>query len=373
MENFADKYGLDARSSMIMSQYVGMMPLFKRMEEVLSKELEHFLAQNNIYVTALETRVKTEESLAGKLDKKGFKYETIFDLTDIVGARVITFYTDEVDKIAAMVDRIFEVDWANSIDKRKMHQLDSFGYNSLHYICRIPKKMFFDPQYPEINEIRFELQMRTALQHVWATINHDIGYKTGIEIPVEHLRNINRLAGMLELADEQFSAIRQEFNDYRRRVQELVSSGNFNDVPLNGDTFRSYLELRPFDKLLKKIAAVNQAEIHNSSVTPYLNVLFDLGFKTLGEVDRMIHENSEDAYQLATFQLAMTDLDIISSTIAIQDLCEVYILKHGGGVDALTEMFDKVNGKSEGNSMRAESVVNAAKQLSFMNRKKLEK
>lgn len=366
-------YGLDIRECAILDSYRENRGVYEKLEKIVKETLQKAISDKGLYVTALESRIKTERSLAGKLSIKGSKYSTILDVTDIVGARVITFYNDEVDMISALVDKLYTIDWKNSVDKRKMHELDSFGYNSLHYICRIPKKMFFDPQYPEINEIRFELQMRTALQHVWATINHDIGYKTGIEIPVEHLRNINRLAGMLELADEQFSAIRQEFNDYRRRVQELVSSGNFNDVPLNGDTFRSYLELRPFDKLLKKIAAVNQAEIHNSSVTPYLNVLFDLGFKTLGEVDRMIHENSEDAYQLATFQLAMTDLDIISSTIAIQDLCEVYILKHGGGVNALTEMFDKVNGKSEGNSMRAESVVNAAKQLSFMNRKKLEK
>ncbi len=370
MDNWAKRYGLDEHCSAIMEQYDSYRPIYEIIERVVRSELKKWIDKNGIYVTAVETRIKTAKSLAGKLDKKGYKYDTVLDLTDIVGARVITFYTDEVDKIAAMADRLFDVDWQNSIDKRKMHQLDSFGYNSLHYICRVPKVLYDDPQYPEVNEIRFELQMRTALQHVWATIDHDIGYKTGVEIPVEHMRNINRLAGMLELADEQFSIIRTEINNYRRKVQDLVATGNFSEVPLNGDTYHSYLLLKPFEKLTKKIAAINQAEIHESSALPYFNVIHDFGFQTLADLDNMVKECSEDAYQLATYQLALTDIDIISSTVAIQDLCQVYILKNGGGVEGLEKMFEMINGRSENNKERARSVYNSARQLSFMHKKK---
>jgi hypothetical protein len=87
---------------------------------------------------------------------------------------------------------------------------------------------------------------------------HDIGYKSDVEIPIEYQRNMTRLAGMLELADEQFSHIRKEINGYRRTVQSMVANGNFNEVPLNGDTFRSFLKLRPFKKLADKIAAINE-------------------------------------------------------------------------------------------------------------------
>ena len=361
-------YGLDIHCLMILEQYRENMPVYKKMEEIVHGVLEESLKTQGIYINALETRVKTEKSLAGKLELKGSKYGGISDLTDIVGARVITFYIDEVDKIAALVDKVFDVDWKHSVDKRKMHELNTFGYSSLHYICRIPKERYFDPAMPQLNELRFELQMRTALQHVWATLDHDTGYKSGVEIPHEYLRNMNRLAGILELVDEQFSQMRSEINDYRRKVQSLVSDGHFEQVALDGDTFRSYLQIGPFDNLLHKIAAINQAEIHPSGIMPYLTVLQALGFKTLADVENLIKDYEEDAYELAAYQIAGTDIDIVSSTIALQDLLIVYILENGGGILGLKMVFDKINGESDYNLKRAEQIMDGAKNLKFMNK-----
>lgn len=368
MEDSVEKYGLDLHCTMMLEEYRATMPVFEKMKEIVCTELNNSIQAGGLYITAMESRIKTEKSLAGKLELKGSKYTSLTDITDILGARVITFYSDEVDKIAAMVERLFDIDWANSVDKRKMHELDSFGYNSLHYICRIPKSMYSDPAYPELNDYRFELQMRSAMQHVWATMYHDTGYKSGVEVPKEYLRNLNRLAGMLELADEQFCLIRTNINDYRRQVQSLVSSGRFEEVSLNGDTFRSYLQLHPFDKLNKRIAAINQAEIHEATVIPYLAALKALNFTTLGDVEKLIRDFSDDAYELAVYQLANTDLDIISSTVAIQDLIVVYVLEHDGGQLGLTHIFDVISGPSPYNKSRAERIVQATSNLKFMNK-----
>lgn len=368
MEESLDKYGLDLHCTMILEEYREAMPVFVKMMEIVRDQLSKCIAENNIYVTAVEARVKKESSLAGKLELKGAKYASLKDITDILGARIITFYTDEVDKIAALVDRVFEVDWATSVDKRKMHELNSFGYNSLHYICRIPKSVYHDPEMPLVNDFRFELQMRTALQHVWATMDHDTGYKSGMEVPKEYLRNLNRLAGMLELADEQFSQIRTSINDYRYKVQQLVSSGRFSEVPLNGDTFRSYLQIKPFDKLSKRIAALNQAEIHQASSMQYLQAFRGLGFKTLGDVEKLIADYSDDAYELSAFQIAGTDLDIISSTIAVQNILVVFILENGGGAIGLERLFTSINGENPYNAVRAKRLVETASGLHFMNK-----
>ena len=210
------------------------LPQLKQLEEQASNLLQEALREQDIQLNAFQHRVKTEESLTGKLEKKGYKYQTIYDITDLVGIRVVTYYTDDVDKVAAIAKKVFDIDWKNSVDKRK-HQLDSFGYLSLHYICYLKEG--------PLRKIPFEVQMRTALQHVWSAIEHDIGYKGAVKLPPEFVRQFSRLAGMLEMADDEFSRLRTTMTDYRRQVQSLVKSGHFTEVSLSTDSFRQFLEL----------------------------------------------------------------------------------------------------------------------------------
>ena len=357
---------LDMHCEMILDEYRDRLPIMNTIKEVALDLLRKTLKENGMPVTAVEGRVKTEKSLTGKLELKGNKYRTIDDITDIVGVRIITFFNDEVDKIAALTEQLFDIDWDNSVDKRKMLATDRFGYMSLHYICRIPQALYHDPQQPLVNQIRFELQMRTALQHVWATMQHDSGYKSEVEIPVEYQRSMSRLAGILELADEQFSRLRKEINDYRRNVQSLVASGDFDEVPLNGDTFRSYCDLRPFQRLANKIATINQAELYEDSPMPYYKVLHRLNMKTIGDVERMRIECSDGAYQLALIQLAGTGLDIVAYSVALQNLCIVKILKLGYGAAGLISMFDAIYGESDYNTQRAERIYQQASKINLV-------
>lgn len=173
----------------------------------------------------------------------------------------------------------------------------------------------------------------------------------------------------MELIDDEFSRLRIVLTDYRRQMLALVNSGQLADVPLSAETFRSYLELHPFDRLNKRIAAVNQAEIWPVSMMSYLRVLESFGLETLGDVQQFIDENSDDAHQLALSQLAITDLDILSSNTALQYLCLVYVLKHDGGRDGLISLFNRINGENDSNSMLADMMLEQARTLPFMQKK----
>ena len=361
----SEDYGLDLHGTMLLEDYRELVPVLERIKGIVLEQLRGCLQRGNLIVSGLEARVKTERSLAGKLELKGHKYKDITDITDLVGARIITFYSDEVDKIAALVDSLFEVDWDNSVDKRKLLGIDTFGYMSLHYICRIPKSLFFDESCPRINEIRFEVQMRTTLQHVWANMNHDTGYKSGVEVPTEYIRGLSRLAGLLELADIEFSRIRKELNDYRRKVEELVKDGSFQEISLNADTWRSYLALDPFARLNSRIATINQAEVQQLSGMPYLEPLRMMGLKTLGDVEEMRKNCSSRAYQLALHQIGGTDLDIIASTLGLQNICLVHAADLGGK-KAVEYFLECLEGPSKYHAATAENICGKLERIHNM-------
>ena len=341
----------------LLDAYHKELPRLEQLSEQASSLLQAALREQNIELNTFERRVKTEESLAGKLEKKGYKYRTLYDITDVVGIRVVTYYTDDVDKVAAIAKQIFDVDWKNSVDKRK-HQLNSFGYLSLHYICYLKEG--------PLRTIPFEIQMRTALQHVWSAIEHDIGYKGAVKLPPEFVRQFSRLAGMLEMADDEFSRLRTTMTEYRRQVQSLVKSGHFSEVSLSSDSFSQFLELKPFQRLNQRIAAVNQAEIFPAPMMHFLPILENFRFTNLDDVKQFIVENSDDAYQLAVSQLAITDLDILSESIGLQNLCLVYAIKHGSGLYGIKAIYDTINGEQESNTALAENILHLASQLPFM-------
>lgn len=354
------------KTEKIFDEYRLQLPILEKMGNLVATHLRSCFSEKHLQIVVVETRIKTEESLANKLELKGYKYQSISDITDILGVRVITYFSDEVDLVSALVEQMFDIDWKNSVDKRKTLEIDRFGYMSLHYICRIPESMYKDPEMPQLNQIRFELQMRSVLQHMWANMYHDMGYKSDVEVPVEYQRNMNRLAGMLELADEQFCQIRKEINDYRRNVQSLVASGNFDEVPLNGDTFRSYLELKPYRRLVEKIAATNQAKIHEDSLLPYYNVLKNMRMRSIGDLERLRNKYTEGAYQLTLLQLAGAGQDTVAYSVVLQNICIVAILKQGFGEAGVKRLFAILYGESEYNTQRAQHVFEQAQKINLV-------
>ena len=98
---------------------------FRIKTEFLLKDL---LADKLLGFHQISSRLKDKESLSKKiLRKQG--YSNIKDITDVVGCRIITYFEDEVDKVADIISKEFEIDDNNSIDKRKI-EFDRFGYLS---------------------------------------------------------------------------------------------------------------------------------------------------------------------------------------------------------------------------------------------------
>ena len=315
---------MDIHVKELLDDYAAQIETFHALKDFLVEFLRKIICvDSKLFVAGIEARVKAFESLEGKLNLKGYKYRTIEDITDLVGARVITFYSDHVDYIASLIEKYFEIDYDNSVDKRKIYDVDRFGYMSLHYICKVPKSLYYDEKYPKLND-----------------------YKSDVEVPKEYIRRLARLEGMLEIADDEFLVIRNEIDEYRKKIRSLVSKGEFKDISLNIDSYKNYLSLDPYKPLVNRIAGITGADVENVSYLRFYEILIDLGVKTLSEVEQMRIDNSEDAYKLSLAQLGGTDIDIISSSVAIQNILIIYALKQKKGKEYLTHLLDAISGRS---------------------------
>ncbi|MCW5802764.1 MAG: GTP pyrophosphokinase family protein [Deltaproteobacteria bacterium] len=205
----------------------------------------HLATDARLKLHSVTVRTKAPDSVAAKLARPDRTYARLWDVTDLVGLRVITYFEDGVDRVAELVEAHLPIDLRHSVDKRRAH--GRFGYRSLHYVCELR-----DPALPP--EARFEIQVRTILEHAWAEIEHDLGYKARIGVPAPARRRLDRLAGMLELVDQEFVAIRGELAAYEHSLRERIAAADA--VPLDR---LSLLELMACDEVRALDAAIAEA------------------------------------------------------------------------------------------------------------------
>jgi ppGpp synthetase/RelA/SpoT-type nucleotidyltranferase len=201
----------------LLDAYLSRQATFKVLGQSLHARLEQVLESGGVKVHAISYRVKDPRSLAHKLGRPDKTYQRLEDITDLIGLRVITYFEDSVDQVDSLLKEHFRVDSSRSVDKRRRHDPHSFGYVSLHSICHPPEDLL--REHPDWNW-PFEIQIRTILQHAWAEIEHDLGYKSAESVPLPVRRRFSRLAGLLELADSEFVELRRSMQDYVREVAQ---------------------------------------------------------------------------------------------------------------------------------------------------------
>ena len=111
---------MNLKSRLILEDYRKQREEFIKLGDVAHSMLTEITKELGITVLAVEHRVKEEKSLAGKLERKGDGYNSLEDITDILGCRIICFLSDEIDKIGKKVEESFVIDWENSSNKKDL-------------------------------------------------------------------------------------------------------------------------------------------------------------------------------------------------------------------------------------------------------------
>lgn len=213
--------------------------LYKGFIDRINQILSEILQQNKINLYSISCRVKSRESLEKKLKKKN-SYAKLEDLTDIGGIRITTYFEDDVKKIAALLEQEFDIDLINSIDKKALLDPDRFGYLSMHHVISFDDGRCKYPEYQRYKGLKAEVQTRSILQHAWAEIEHDLGYKTEQGVPTNIRRRFSRLAGLLELADQEFITIRDELETYSQAVTVQIQTDP-QDVAIDLVSLRAFV------------------------------------------------------------------------------------------------------------------------------------
>ena len=90
---------MNLKCRMILEDYRKQRENFVKLGDTVHTMLSEIVEELGLVVLAVEHRVKEERSLAGKLERKGDGYNTLEDITDILGCRIVCFLSDEIDKI----------------------------------------------------------------------------------------------------------------------------------------------------------------------------------------------------------------------------------------------------------------------------------
>ncbi len=278
---------------LILNEYEESLPLLKQFASSMESLVNTLLRSTDINEHSVTCRVKDRLSLIKKIDKKG-KYKQLSDITDVVGVRIISNYSDEVDKIAKLVEEEFCIDEDNSIDKRKALDPDRFGYLSLHYVAKLNEVRTGLREYASFSDINFEIQIRSILQHTWAEIEHDIGYKSKNETPRLVRRKFSQLAGLLELADSQFIQIRDELQGYDSELDEKILAKN-TEILLDKLSLKKYLLsselIARLDNQISETINYRIKPLTDEVVSRLLRYLISFNIKTISQFEHALLEN----------------------------------------------------------------------------------
>ncbi|WP_052238116.1 GTP pyrophosphokinase [Pectobacterium brasiliense] len=190
------------------------LPYFRLMSTQLASVIENLLKQNNVTYFSIDSRTKDTNGIEEKIKRKNYKDPKV-QLTDISGIRIILYIEDDVKKVCDIIKETFNVDSSNSLDNIQRLSTDRIGYRSTHFVCDIGKARTAMKEYSSFSELKFEIQIRTILQHAWASLTHDRNYKVGKSLPENIQRKINLYSGMLEIVDMGFSEVINDIESYK--------------------------------------------------------------------------------------------------------------------------------------------------------------
>jgi len=297
------------------SWYEQNQALFKSLAKKVADILKENVEEKQVQYHSVSFRGKSLESFTAKAEREKYT-DPVNQVKDMAGVRVITYLETDVSSIAEIIDGLFDVDWANSLDQSHLLGSDKLGYRSVHYVAKFDKDRCKLPEYKRYEGLPFEIQIRSLLQHAWAEIEHDRNYKFSGKLPTELERRFYLVAGALEMADREFVAIATEIDKYKTGVIQDLRKGEL-DIEVTTASLTEYLSNR-FSVLAKDIPEKRRYGPDDTLAKKIVEELKLFGISTLNQLDKIIPKDFEDNY--LDFIDDVTFAGIVRDILMINDI-----------------------------------------------------
>lgn len=169
--------------------------------EIIKDEVE--LLNNYKLIDHFNSRIKSPDSIINKLKKKNCEItyaELINEINDVAGIRVICTLRDDVFIIANLIRDIPGIKVLK--EKDYVTNPKKSGYSSYHMIIEVPLNIFGE----NIN-IKVEIQIRTIAMDFWASLEHEIKYKTSKGVTKKMSKELVNCAKIINRMDTEFTSM----------------------------------------------------------------------------------------------------------------------------------------------------------------------
>ena len=198
----------------IMLQYRCALKALESRLEILNEEFS--LRHDRNPIESIKSRLKSPSSIMNKMQKRGLSldFPTMqANIMDVAGVRVICSFEEDVFFLAKCLKDQSDIEIVT--EKDYISNPKPNGYRSLHLIVRVPVPLADRTAHAPV-----EIQLRTIAMDMWASLEHELHYKSRFQ-PVEHLSERLKLcANTLSDVDLRMQEIFDYLNGQRSGDEE---------------------------------------------------------------------------------------------------------------------------------------------------------
>ena len=219
-------------------EYDKNIVILNKCQEEVKKQIMTLLEEEAIVLGfPIQSRVKTFGSISEKLESERFNVKkSLFELQDLVGFRIILLFLSDAVKVADIIEKRFStIKIYNTVEKLNENE---FGYSSIHIVSKIPENWSLVPTLKDFKDIKFEIQIRTLSQHIWAEASNVFQYKNEQDTPKSMNRAVSRVSALLETIDNELERLAIEKANY---IDSLITLDTNQDIKLDVDVLNNGL------------------------------------------------------------------------------------------------------------------------------------